>query len=335
MIHCIFAILAILGTVLGSGFVSGKEIVVFFSQFGWCSFPAIAIVFVLFYYLTKKMLFGGEKIVKTLQKSRIAFALNLLLCIIFSSSMFAGVIDMTGGWNLTLSLAFLCILFLLCGFVSKRGISSLDRLNLFLVPFMIVVLCAMIGVLLAGGGKVALQSPAFGGASVFYAVLYTILNTSNSCLLYAKLGERLSAKQKTRVAFFSALVLAVMLTLVNIVLQKNPAVFGEDMPLLSLFGGAFGTVVSIAVMIGCLTTLFSLVYSCSSSMRGLCKNEFLIFGISVVLPFLLSFLGFGRIVAWLYPIASLVGLGVLLIVLFIPLFKRADKKIHSRRKHTK
>ncbi len=242
---------------------------------------------------------------------------------------------MTGGWNMAVSLVFLCILFLLCGFVSKRGISSLNKINFLLVPFMLAVLCVMVGVLFARGGGISLQSPAFGGASVFYAVLYTILNTSNSCLLYAKLGERLSAKQKTRVAFFSALVLAVMLTLVNIVLLKNPAVFGEDMPFMSLFGGTFGCVVAFAVMIGCLTTLFSLVYSCSSSMRGLCKNEFLIFGISVIAPFLLSFVGFGRIVAWLYPVASLVGMGVLLIVLFIPLFKRADKKIHSPRKHTK
>ncbi len=327
------AVLAILGTVLGSGFVSGKEIVVFFSRFGLWSYPTIAIVFVLFYYLLKWLLSAGERVEKILKESKFAFALNLIVCTIFSSSMFAGVTDMLGE-NRVLSVIFMAVILTFCWLISRRGISCLDKINLALVPFMFGTLCFMVASILVRGG-VQISQTSFGGASVFYAFLYVLLNTANSCLLFGKLGTRLTARQKTRVAFVSALVLSVMLAFVNTALLINPQVLGESMPLLALFDGAFGVVVAIAILVGCLTTLFSLIYGCSSSMRGLCKNEIYIFLISVITPFAISFIGFGRIVQWLYPLASVLGAILLSTILFVPLFKRGNKKVHSPRKHTK
>ena len=327
------ALLAILGTVLGSGFVSGKEIVVFFSRFGVWSYPAIAVSTLLFFYITKLLLSAGEHIEKTLKENKLAFALNLVVCTIFSASMFAGVTDMLGSWS-PLSAIFMAIILALCWLLSRKGITCLDKINLALVPFMFATLCLMTAVLLGRGGGQIIHTP-FGGASIFYAILYVLLNTSNSCLLFAKLGTRLSKKEKTRVAFVSALVLSVMLTFVNTALLLNPQVLGESMPLLALFKGVFGVIVAIAILTGCLTTLFSLVYGASFSIRGLCKNQNYIFLISVITPFAISFLGFGTIVQWLYPLVSVLGALLLLTILFVPLFKRGNKKVHSPRKHTK
>ena len=333
VISFISALFAILGTVLGSGFVSGKEIVVFFSRFGLWSYPAIAIVFVLFYYILKALLSACEWVGKTFKESKFALSLNLIVCTIFSSSMFAGVSDMLGE-NKLFYCIIMAIVLAVCFVVSKRGISCLDKINLTMVPFMFATLCVMV-VKLFCRGSAEIASTSFGGASVFYAVLYVLLNTSNSCLLFAEIGKRFSAKQKARLALVSALVLSVMLAFVNTALLINPQVLGENMPLLALFNGAFGVVVSSAIFVGCLTTLFSLIYGCSSSMRGLCKNEIIIFLISVITPFAISFLGFGVIVQWLYPLVSVLGAILLLAVLFVPLFKRGNKKIHSTRKHTK
>ena len=174
-----------------------------------------------------------------------------------------------------------------------------------------------------------------GGLSIVYALLYVVLNTANGAVLISSMGSQLTGKQKTRVAFLSALVLCLILFLINIVLLLNPTVLTAEMPLLELFSGAFKQVLSIAIMIGCLTTLFSLVYSCSSSMRGLCKNEYLIFFVSVGLPFVFSLLGFGFIVSYLYPLASVFGVFLLVDLAFVPLFKRTDKKIHSASEDTK
>ena len=91
MKNCIFAFLAIIGTVIGSGFISGKEIVVFFSRFGWFSFPCIVLAFFLFFFLFKFVLERGTQAIKRLENSKICFWLNIVLCLIFSSAMFAGI----------------------------------------------------------------------------------------------------------------------------------------------------------------------------------------------------------------------------------------------------
>lgn len=334
MFNCLSAFFAILGTVIGSGFITGKEVVVFFSRFGFWSFPCIVLVFFLFFFILKALLFKGEQIENRLAKSKFAFSCNLFLCLVFSSAMFAGSVDMVKGYGKVVCIVFVMFLLLICLFISKKGMASLDKINLILVPLMTIVL--VVGVVyLLKDLSFKTTSIDFAWASPIYAILYVVLNTSNSSVLIAKLGRRLTDKQKTRVAFYCSLVLCLILTMIDIVLISYPAVLGEEMPVLSLFSGAFRQVFVFAIMLGCVTTLFSLVFSLSSSMRGLCNNEFLIFFTSVAVPFVLSILGFGFILSYLYPIASVVGVFLLAHLTFIPFFKRTYKKIHSRSKQTK
>ena len=335
MFYSISAFLAIIGTVIGSGFISGKEVVVFFSRFGLWSFPCIILTFFLFFFIFKFLLFKGEKSLKKIEKSKFSFVLNLILCSIFSASMFAGSINMVKGLGKIAVGIFIILLLFLSARVSKRGISSLNKLNFLLVPIMTLVLIFGGVYLLFKGGSVCNVGQSFGELSILYTFLYVVLNTANGCVLIANFGQKLTDKQKTRVAFWSALVLCVILLIINIVLLFSPKVFGEEMPLLALFSGVWKQVLSFAILIGCVTTLFSLIYSLSSSMRGLCKNEIWIFCVSVIMPFVLSLCGFGFIVSYLYPLASVIGAILLAQLSFIPLFKRADKKVHSASKDAK
>lgn len=335
MLNFFASFLAIIGTVIGSGFISGKEVVVFFSRFGYWSFPCIFFAFFLFFFIFKFFLNKGSRAVERLEKSKFSFLLNLFLCTIFSSSMFAGTVDMAKGYGNVFAIVFILLLLLLCARVSKKGISSLNKLNFLLVPAMTVVLMIGLGVVLTKGVQIQKFDSGFGPMSFIYTILYVVLNTANGCVLIANFGQKLQSKQKTRVAFLSALVLCLILTIINIVLLSSPSVFEKEMPLLELFSGTLRQVLSFAIMIGCITTLFSLIYSLSSSMRGLCKNEYIIFSISVIMPFILSLLGFGFIVSYLYPIASVIGVFLLADLTFVPFFKWADKKIHSGGKDTK
>lgn len=331
----LFCFLAIVGTVVGSGFVSGKEVVVFFTRFGVWSFPCIVLTFFLFFFLFKFLLNQGDKLLERFEKSKVSLMLNLILCTIFSASMFAGAIDMLKGCHVIIATIILGAILLIGARISKKGISSLNKLNFLFVPLMtILLIVALIIQLCKGNFAFALQTD-FGGLSIVYTLFYVVLNTANGGVIIAKLGKNLSSKQKSRVAFLSALVLCMILTIINIVLLANPSVLSEEMPLLELFSGTFRQVLSFAIMIGCLTTLFSLIYSCSSSIRGLCKNEIMIFFISVFLPFILSLSGFGFIISYLYPLGSIVAIFILIDLAFVPSLKRAYKKIHACRKNAK
>lgn len=323
------AFLAIVGTVIGSGFISGKEIVVFFSRFGWFSFPCIFLSFFVLFFLFKFILNNGEKALKRLKNSKISFFINILLCLIFSSAMFSGI----GNLLIIKSKVLSCLIFfsiiLLCIFVFKKGIGGLNKLNFLFVPLMIVIF--VFALLFVVKLKPIEVESSFGGLSFFYCLLYCVMNTSNGGVLIAELGQKLTPKQKTRVAFFSALALSATLLLANLVLLQNPSSFDNTMPILFLFKGIGNFVMTIMVFLGCLTTLLTLTFSLSSSMRGLCNNEILIFFVSIVLPLSFSLLGFDFIVEYLYPLASIFGIYILYDLFFQSLFKRRIKRIFKRK----
>jgi len=166
-----------------------------------------------------------------------------------------------------------------------------------------------------------------GGLSFFYCILYCVMNTANGGVMIAEFSSKLTSRQKTRVAFFSALALSALLMLANIVLLQNPTSFEFAMPILYLFDGFGRAVMTIMVFIGCLTTLLTLTYTLSSSMRGLCKSEILIFFVSILLPLIFSLLGFNFIVEYLYPLASVLGIYILFDLFFQPLLKKGCDKI--------
>lgn len=325
--------LAIIGTIIGSGFISGKEIVVFFSNFGLMSFFCIILVFILFFYLFR-LLLNYNLNEKGQKNSKFLYVLNIILSFVFSSAMFAGISDIANDFSLFVSIPLYIFVLLICYFIFKKGQGGLNKINIILIPFMI---CIFVFCIIS---KIEFKPLSFENAlppyfSFFYALLYVVLNISNSNVLISNLGKNLSNKQKTRVAFISALVLFLILTLANIVLLQNQASFVQEMPLLSLFSGYSKIIMTLVIFIGCLTTLFSLVYSTSLSMRGLCKSEYMTFFVSVIMPFIMSLAGFSNIIMYFYPLASVLGAILLFELFFNSFFKRANKKIHSSGKNTK
>lgn len=338
------SVFSIVGVVFGCGLISGKEIVVYFSKFGYISLPLLLIVLALFFVVFNILLKMGDKVYNRLKNNKISFFINIISSIIFAAAMFAADRNLLNFDNFCIKIFLFLIIFALCLLIFKKGIKSLNKLNIFLIPISIVI---FIFILIQ---KIDHSLSFFEGSNQnlapFYSFLYVALNLSTGALLIASLGRSLSKKQKAQVSFLSALVLCLVLLIANVVLLQNPYAFSAQMPLLSLFKGQEKIILNTIVLIGCNTTLLTLVYSISSSMRGLCKNEYLIYFISVISPFLISFLGFGFIVTYLYPFASVLGIILLLDLKFSSknfgkglsfkfFLKRTYKKIHSSRKNTK
>ncbi len=328
----VMTFMVIVGTVIGSGFLSGKEIVVFFSRFGnmsyFCIFIAFFLFFALFYYFLK----FGDIIVDKLSKSKFSNILNCFICFTLSSAMFAGIFSLVEDMHFVIKLATMLIVFVYACRVAIKGASLLERLNLILVPIMIIfLLINLIRLFSVKSGSLFLGG--FYPFSLFFCILYVVLNTSNSAIVISSFGKDLSNKQKVQVSFFSALALCLILLFANIVLLQNSFVFGEDMPILELFVGPQKFVMSLIILLGCVTTLFSLVYSNTGSLRGVCNNNIFVLFIGVVMPFALSFMGFGFIVSKFYPLTSVLGIFLLCDLLLFPLFKKVYKKIHSASKN--
>ena len=311
----ISVLFAIVGTVIGSGFISGKEIAVFFARFGLWSIPCIFLSFFLFWGIFYAILIKGKVLLQKLKSSKLFFILNLFLCIIFSSAMFAGINNLLNFDNFFINFLIFLLILALSTLIYKKGVGIFNKINMATVPLMIVFLLLLLS------SKASFTLPLYqsqeSGWAVFYCILYVALNTSNGCVMIASLGENLTRKQKARVSLYSALVLMIMLLFVNIILLQHSSYLSLEMPLLQLFNGVQEAFMKVIIFIGCSTTLFSLVYTSSFLVRGLCNNEFLIFSVSVLLPALLSLLRFGFIVLYLYPLASVMGIFILFDLIFL------------------
>lgn len=276
------------------------------------------------------MLRGGDAL-ERLEKSPVANISNIIVCITIGGAMFAGSYDIVAGSKVA-SYIVMFILVCICFYVVKKGTASLGKISTVLLPFMIIFL------LINGGLSLDFSKPLLSGqnslACIYYAVMYVVFNTSNSGLLLAHMSKNLSKKQKARVSFASALVLSAILLLANILLLQNGAVCGEDMPLLAIFGGGGRVVMQIVLFLGCITTLFSLVFSLACSLRGLMRAR-LANILAVILPLIVSFAGFGFIVSQLYPLTSVLSALIIFDLFLLPFFKKPNKRIHCSGKDAK
>ena len=307
IVKVFISVLAILGSIIGAGFVSGQEIVVFYSKFGLWSILLIILSFFIFYKFFNFLINLEEKSRKNSKKQKIYAVSSVFNSIIFSSAMFAGTIKMISFSNKAISFFLFCLVIFLCFIIFKNGISSIGKVSFLLVPILIIVLLVFeISILKVGALEFSFSK--FNLSSIIYSFFYCGLNISNASMLIVSLGKKLSQKQKTRVSFYSALVLFFLLLITDIVLLSRPDAFSSDMPLLSLFSGNKRILMNLLVLIGSLTSLFSLIFASSNLMRGLSNNDFIVFLVSVICPAFLSFFGFTAIITYLYPIASMVSI---------------------------
>ena len=319
-------VFVIFGLIVGSGFASGKEIFVFFSRFGPISYLYIFLTGVLFCGVFYLLLTLGRKIVKIIEDSKILSVILFLVSIVFCASMFAGLSSLFGYFALWFRIVCLVFVLSFSFFVALKGIKTLKKINLILMPIVTFVFV----IVLFFARKISLGGECFvsAWAGVVYLLFYVGLNTCTGVFLLAKLGENLSKKQAILSSLFSCFLILFFLFLGNFVLQKNLVSFSSEMPFLFivqenkiLFLLAF-----VVVLVGCFTTLVSLSFSIKIYFEKVAKNDFLSACLSVSIPFCMSLLGFSKIVLIVYPIASVLGIFVLLFSIFS--LNKTDKKIH-------
>jgi len=302
-------IMLIIGTVIGSGFASGKEIAVFFSRFGVFSYIFILLAFFLFSLVFYWLLAFGERGIKRYSSSKILLCISVFVSMVFTSSMFAGTTTTIKTDHIFIDIFLVLCLLFTCFFVSKKGVGSLANINAILIPFAIVILiiclCSNIG-----------ESESFSNGNIFsgglFALLYVIMNVSTSSIVVGEMGRKMKKKDRLIVAIFSSLILTILLGFINYVLLSNKGSLNLSMPLLELSSGWYHSMMRVVIFLGCLTTLLSLVFTTSESLRKLGVKTYLNPIISIILPFFISFFGFGNIVSILYPIVSALGITLLL-----------------------
>lgn len=281
------------GTMIGAGFLSGKEIAVFFGISGVFSVALASLAIAVFccVFVLLGIYYDGNVENAIFRKYRDVFgyASKTVNFVTFTVMLAGGeyilreLFDLPGGGVITA----VCALPFAYG--DSRGISILNTL---LVPFAtasIVYIAVKTQNQIPVGGRLCLVKP----------ILYSSLNLISSGTLAAKMSKGL----KPRHAFIAAAVVGVVMFALIMALKTSIIGYEDsDMPLVSLLENTgLRTLSGILIVSAVFSTAVSTLKLCSDGRKKAPVT-------AAVAGLLISVIGFGKLTTFTYPLISGAGI---------------------------
>lgn len=304
-------VMVILGSFLGAGFASGKEIVTYFSRFGGASYFGVATCVVVLFFLllfffwlsqkvdgldglTQKYFWGYGKVIKTL------FAVCILILV---SAMFAGVesVGEALGLNKWLVLCVTAGVVFVCNYFGLKGIGGL---NAIIVPLMTIV---MLVVMCKSATVIRVQ---FGAMSILSGATYAFINMLTIGVFILEIGKNYTKKECIWASILCSGIVGVLLLICNCGLA-SVLNMDLDMPVLylaKLCGGGLYIFSIITIWLAILTTLFSNIYVRDGYFSNFISQRALRLIFVIFISIIISQFGFDIMVRYLSIFIGAVGI---------------------------
>lgn len=312
--------MSILGAIVGAGFMSGAEINQFFSRFGWIKYITFALIWLIIYVFIVKVWQKNAKTTEIISKNNAKTSI-LPICLIFvSATMMAGLCDIVSTFGVA---KWVCVfvvgmIIYICLIVGVKFASVINVLTSFMLivilPFIVYDTKDIVGVVIEFDTSLHTVFVA-----VLYAVFYATMNLATSKSIVEHAEKNMSRKQVKGLALIVSIAVVGLIAIISNISVKA---IDSDMPLLELVGeGLIGKFFVVLLVFAMVSTLLS---SCVGAM-----STFKFFGkapsslITTCVITLVSFVGFGSLVKYVYP---LIGAAILLNCIFDAVSKNLRKK---------
>jgi len=320
--------LIVIGTIIGAGFATGREVSQYFARFGYVFIPCALLAGMLFYFFyvfllrisrEKNFVNYQEFSKKTFGKFRFYFDAFLgVSFLVLCGSMYAS-INQVQRILFDFQFPFLSIATaVMCVLVCLNGLSGLSKANIVIIPPIIIfitIICIK-GILENPyAGELVISSWALP-VGLFSCILYVLMNFLLAGIFLLLIGNKYNAKQSNAAIIISITVLTVILILICICLLKNSNIMGESVPLLVLsfsFSKVYGYIFCIIIWFAVFSTLISASFSCLNILSY--KNQFLSTFSVVIISYFISAIGFTEIVKYIYPVIGMVGFVFCLVIM--------------------
>ncbi len=297
----------IVGTIIGAGFASGKEISSFFGK----ASPFVALVvgigiFLLCYLFCTiggmyKSHDFGEVNQKMFGKLHVMTDIILLLnSLIVLSGMLSG---MNSLFNPIIHIAptYSILSGVLCAVIVAKGINGLLKSNSVIVPFIIL----FIALVCCFNIDLPISWQPFGILTLPTSIIYVCMNIMLACTVLTTVDE------KPKTVFWASLIAALIMTalMLLIILTLNNSDISSDMPLIAIAANTSKVLYYIAVAAvgtSIFTTMMTALSGLSSWLAPLTGERFAVIA-SLILGLTLSNLGFNNVVSYLYPVIGIIG----------------------------
>lgn len=336
------AVFLIVGSIIGAGFASGRELALFFAEFGFNSLYFLPIVFILFYYLFKMFLSLGQN-----QKFQNVFEINALshsspffniaVAIIFAvygSAMFAGCVEVLSNNFLAVpQIVFSLIVFVLSFFVLKFGLKGLVKVNFVIIPIIVILLIiySLYSIFVPITTVPYIPSNSQVYVLPMSIIMYVFGNILLSYFILSEAGYGLTKKQIQHTSFWASTIICFSLLICIICLIVNgTVVMDATMPFVVLtlrLGEPFPLIFMTILFLGIITSLFGCLHTVNLAFEDKIGKRFAPLVITGIV-FVLSLIGFENIVNYCYPIIGLFGVFIVGKILIFSNHK-AKSSIHK------
>lgn len=342
----------LIGTIIGAGFASGKEIFLFFSIYGNLGILGIFISNILtclIIYKTMKLinlfnLDSYDSLVKVLSNNNIV---NNSFSIIINIFVYLSFIIMISGfgaffyetYNINNFITSIIISFI-CFYLFNNNINNIVKINILLIPFLIII------IFIFSIKKLCITLNYISFNQLFYNInwlLSSILYSSyNSILLIPviltlhKLIDNLNSKNLKCISFFIFSILVVLsISIINLLFSiDNNIIKNIEIPILYIsknMGSIYYFLYGFIIIIAIFTSAISTGYSCVNIFKNNIYFKYISFFICFS-SLLFSNINFSSLVEILYPIFGLLGIIQILYLLLKKTPKTDINIIENRRK---
>lgn len=316
----------IIGTIIGAGFASGKEIYTFFCVYGTNGLFGILIsnfIIGLVIYLTFKIVINNNiktysDFIKCLVGSNkiLNYTINNIMNIFLLISFIVMVSGFGAYFNQEFNIPAIfgaLIISVLAFFTFFKDIDGIVKINTFLIPILIFLIILL-------GFKEGISSFAinsFPTASGFSWILRSILYASyNSIVLIPiiiNLQNLLSNKKQVKYVIGFTLFIMVLMSIIiyGVLILNISEIENIEIPIVFIankFGIIYKYLYGLVILIAIFTTAISEGYSFLENVAK-SKKQYFIYSILICfLSIAFSNIGFGKLLDLLYPLLGYLGL---------------------------
>lgn len=316
-------IFLILGSIIGAGFSSGKEINVFFTGAGNFSYLLIILISIFLYFVLNSLIKLGKNIksnnIKDINKILFKKTYNffdvfiLFGLFIFITAMVAGLNSVGGLIFKNINFPILTIVSIFFAFfIVLNGYDAIRYVNNILMPIVLVFIVFISFYSIFSNFNSNLIIPTNFNHIIKYlslGVCYISYNIVFSSSLIIKKSKNFSNKKTKINTLLITLILGFLIFIINFALLKTSYYnFTSDLPMLniafsinSVLGYMFGFILWFSILTSLISSLYMLV-------NAFKLNKYLSCAIFLTLSFILSFFGFTVIVNFIYPLQGAIGL---------------------------
>ncbi len=338
-----------IGTVVGAGLASGREIMIFFTQYGYKSFIGMILVMFIYIFVAKTIinislehnLKSYNDLIQLISPNLFGSVITLLLSSLFLCS--ASIILAGSGALLNEFFGIpkwigLLIMLIVTVVITLRKTKGLIEVNSFIVPALTtVIILIFVLYLIKPGDNFNLNyiisiDPEGPNYWLFKSINYGCFNIFASCGVLIPLTFELKDERSLNMGMtIGAIVLTILSLILNFMLIINvPDIFYKEIPLLYVtgtFSRYIQTALLIIIWLEMYSTEVSDIFTLSRALEKSFKISynhaiFLILGTA----FAISQFGFANLVNFLYPAFAILSTIFVILILYFRYFKSAKLK---------